>query len=456
MTEILCLSAIEQARLIREREISATELIGAHLDRIAEVNPAINAAIDIFADRAKAEATFADRSPSAGRLHGVPFSVKDSIEIAGTVCTAGTVGRRNAAVSEKDATLVARLRNAGAIPIAKTNLPDSLFAFETDNLLFGRTNNPYDISRSAGGSSGGEAALIAACASPMGLGSDCAGSVRLPAAFCGVAAIKPTSGRLPRTGHFPPPSGWIEALWQIGPMARSVADLRLMMRVLAGADGPERMGSYNEEVRDLRIAFYTDSGLVETNDETVNIVRSAGQALGADEDRPACIAGAYDLEMKLLGADGGDSIRAYLREIGSARLHSLLEAWLEKLEPYRTDLAGFQNYWAEWDRYRAGMNAFFEKYDVLVCPVYTQPALPHGASILDSNFRGFSHTMAYNLAGLPAATVRCGESLEGLPIGVQVVARKWREEVALSVAERLEQTFGGWKAPLKFSATAAG
>src|SRR5208282_2762744 len=169
-----------------------------------------------------------------GPLHGVPFSVKDSIELAGTVSTAGTIGRRGAAPSTSDATLVARLRNAGAIPIAKTNLPDLLFAFESDNLLFGRTDNPYDLARTPGGSSGGEAALIAACGSPMGLGSDCAGSVRLPAAFCGIAGIKPTSGRLPRTGHFPPAGGWIADLWQMGPMARYVEDVAMMMQVLAG------------------------------------------------------------------------------------------------------------------------------------------------------------------------------------------------------------------------------
>src|SRR5262249_42386647 len=151
-------------------------------------------------------------------------------------CTAGTAGRANASPAARDATLVARLREAGAIPIARTNLPDLLFAFESDNLLHGRTNNPYDISCTSGGSSGGEAALIAACGSPFGLGSDAAGSVRVPAAFCGIASIKPTSGRLPRTGHMPPAGGWIEALWQIGPMARWVEDLQFLMPLLSGSD----------------------------------------------------------------------------------------------------------------------------------------------------------------------------------------------------------------------------
>src|ERR1017187_5495084 len=275
---VLALSATQQAAWIRSGKLSSVELVQFHLHRIAEVNPALNAVVDVLAARALADARAADtvlaRGDATGPLHGVPFSVKDSIELAGTVCTAGTLGRRAAPVSIHDATLVSRLRAAGAIPIARTNLPDLLFAFETDNLLFGRTNNPYDLARTPGGSSGGEAALIAACGSPMGLGSDCAGSVRLPSAFCGIAGIKPTSGRLPRTGHFPPSGGWIEALWQIGLMSRHVADLCTMMPLLVGGDGrdtsvvdmplqdPARVG-----LRRLRVAFHTDNGFAPADAE---------------------------------------------------------------------------------------------------------------------------------------------------------------------------------------------
>src|SRR4029077_189571 len=195
--------------------------------------------------------------------------IKDSIEVAGRVCTAGTMGRAAASPPTEDATLVARLKGAGAIPIARTNLPDMLFAFESDNLLFGATNNPYDVTRTSGGSSGGEAALIAACGSPLGLGSDAAGSVRLPASYCGITSIKPTSGRLPRTGHVPGAGGWIETLWQIGPMARRVEDLVTIIPLLAYPDGLDFtvIGMPNgkpESVRigDLRVAFFTDNGIV--------------------------------------------------------------------------------------------------------------------------------------------------------------------------------------------------
>ena len=461
MTQILTLSAREQARLIRERQISSRELIGAHLDRIAAVNPLLNAAVEVLAEPALRDAGRADSELASGNLrgplHGVPFSIKDSIEQAGTRCTAGTLGRKNVPPSADDSTLVARLRRAGAIPIARTNLPDLLFAFESANLIYGQTNNPYDTTRTSGGSSGGEAALIAACGSPLGLGSDAAGSVRLPAAFCGIAGIKPTSGRLPRTGHFPPAGGWLEMVWQIGPMARRVEDLIEAMRLLTGPDGidptvPDVPFRDPEQVKlpQLRVAFYTDNGFAPADVEVEAVVRAAARTLASaaqsmTEARPACLPAAYDLEMKFIGPDGGDSLRIYLRDIGSTQVHPLLTGWLEKLEPYRSDLAGLARYWSELDAYRAEMLRFLRDFDVILCPAYTHPALPHGQSIRDENFRGFSHTMAYNVAGWPGVVVRCGQSSTGLPIAVQVVAGPWREDIALRVALFLEEAMGGWK-----------
>jgi len=438
------------AQLIRERSISSTELVRAHLDKIAQVNPRINATVEVFTERAMKDAAAADQRIAAGEarsLEGLPFSVKDSIEIEGAVCTAGTIGREHAPPATRDATLVARLRSAGAIPIARTNLPDLLFAFESDNLLFGRTNNPYDLTRTSGGSSGGEAALIASCGSPLGLGSDAAGSVRVPAAFCGITSIKPTSGRLPRTGHVPPAGGWIEALWQIGPMARRVEDLIHVMPLLAGPDGIDYtspgmpLGDPRDvKLQALRAAFFTDGADAEVS----AVVRKAAATLSGsvEEARPACLDEAYDLEMKLIGPDGGDSLRAYLAEAGSTRVHPLLTGWIDKLEPYRTDVAGLQRYWQEWDRYRAEMTAFGREYDVILCPVYAHAALRHGESVVEENFRGFHHTMAFNVAGWPAAVVRCGTSSHGLPLAVQIAASPWREDIVLAVAEFLERSVG--------------
>ena len=447
--------------MIRHGEISSAELVEAHLERIEQVNPCLNAVVEVLAKSARKTADSVDRQLAQGiklgPLAGVPFSIKDSIEVAGTVCTAGTLGLRSAPASTRDATLVARLRAAGAIPIARTNLPDLLFAFESDNLIHGRTNNPYDLSRTSGGSSGGEAALIAACGSPFGLGSDAAGSVRLPAHFCGIAGIKPTSGRLPRTGHVPGAGGWIETLWQIGPMARRVEDLCVMMPLLATPDGLDRTvvgmpNGHPEAVRigDLRIAFFTDNGIVPADPETIAVVQKAAAALAnevrvMDERLPPGIEETYLHEMRLIGPDGGDGLRAYLEAIGSTRTHRLLDGWLAKLEPYRTDLAGFTQYWADLDRFRERMLAFLGDYDAILSPVCAHPALPHGTSIDEGTFQGFSYTMTHNLTGWPAAVVRCGQTASGLPIGVQVAAHPWREDVALRIAGRLEELFGGWQ-----------
>ena len=333
MNDVLSRSGTEQARLIRDGQVSSAELLNAHLERIEQINPSLNAAIEVLEESARRTADSVDRQRTQGAqlgpLAGVPFSIKDSIEVAGTVCTAGTLGLQSAPASTRDATLVARLRAAGAIPIAKTNLPDLLFAFESDNLIHGRTNNPYDFARTSGGSSGGEAALIAACGSPFGLGSDAAGSVRLPAHFCGIASIKPTSGRLPRTGHVPPAGGWIETLWQIGPMARRVEDLCAIIPLLAYPDGLDFTvsGMPNgspEAVRmgDLRIAFFTDNGIVPADPETRMVVQRAAAAIAnevrtMDERRPPGIEESYEHEMRLIGPDGGDGLRAYLQLIGA-------------------------------------------------------------------------------------------------------------------------------------------
>lgn len=457
MHDVLALSGAQQARLIRERAISSVELVTAELAYIDEVNPALNAAIEILRESALAAARQVDATRPTGPLAGVPFSIKDSIEVAGTVCSAGTLGYRENAPSDHDATLVGRLRSAGGIPVVRTNLPDLLFAFESDNLIFGRTNNPYNPDRTSGGSSGGEAALIAACGSPFGLGSDAAGSVRLPAHYCGIATIKPTSGRLARTGHVPPAGGWIEMLWQIGPMARRVEDLWTMMPILLGPDGADRtvvpmpfQGRVDHALPKLRVAFFTDNGILAADADTAATVKAAATALAdvvqcIEERRPPMVERSYDLEMELLGVDGGDGLRAFAQSIGSRRTHPLLEGWLGKLETCRTDIAGFAKYWAALDEFRLSMYGFLEDFDVLLSPVSFSPAVPHGTSIDRDVFPGFSYTMTHNLTGWPAAVVRCGTSREGLPIGVQIAAAPWREDIALAVADYLESACGGWQ-----------
>jgi len=449
--------------MIASREVSPVELVTAHLQQIERIDPALKAVVDLLAETALQSARAAEKRLMAGLpcgpLEGVPFSVKDSIDVAGVKTTAGTLGRRNADPAAVNATLVDRLCEAGGIPIAKTNLPDLLFSFETDNLIYGRTNNPYDRNRTPGGSSGGESALIAACGSPLGLGSDAAGSVRLPAAFCGIASIKPTSGRLPRTGHVPPAGGWIEALWQIGPMARFTEDLALAMQLLAHEDDADFTAPPVDllappEVDKVRIAFFTDNGFAKCRPEAVSAVEQcarffADQGLAVEPCRPPGVEDAYELELALLGADGADGIDDYLKTVASYQTHPLLNGFLDHMRPHRSTIAQFAKRWQQWDEYRANLRTFFHRYDAILCPVYTQTALPHGGSLTEENFHGFSYTMAWNVAGAPAATVRCATH-EGLPVNVQVVTKPWRDLLALALCRRIEDQFGGWKKPCGF------
>ena len=455
MNQMLAFSGTRQARLIREGAVSSRELVEAHLARIAEVNPAINAVVETLTETAREAALAVDSRRARGEklrpFEGVPFSVKDAIEVAGTVCSAGTTGFRDRPKSAQDAVLVARLRAAGAIPIARTNLPDLLFAFETDNLIFGRTNNPYDLTRTCGGSSGGESALIASCGSPFGLGSDALGSVRVPAHCCGIASLKPTSGRLDRTGHVPGPASWVEMVWQIGPMARRAGDLPGLMEVLSAGEAAVPAEKFTGG-RPLRVAYFTDNGVVTPDAATIETVRRAARALSAaghevTEARPAGLDRTWPLELRLLGPDGGDGVREYLRTIGSTRTHPLLDAWLRKYEPLRTDLAGFAAVWEELDLFRAEMRAFLANYDAILSPAAARPAVAHGTSVDDDVFPGFSYTMTYNLTGWPAAVVRCGESPEGLPINVQIATGPWREDIAMALAITMEDALGGWQPP---------
>jgi amidase len=233
-----------------------------------------------------------------------------------------------------------------------------------------------------------------------------------------------------------------------------VEDLCGMMTILTGPDGQDHTvvpmlpgDPLAIDVAGLRVAWFADNGIAAPTPETAALVRQAAKALGARECRPPRIEESYDLEMKLIGPDGGDGLRAYLKDIGSTRTHPLLDGWLNKIEAYRTDVAGFANYWSSLYGFRAAMYEFLKDYDAILSPACATPAVPHGTSIDDAAFRGFSYTMTWNVTGWPAAVVRCGENSEGLPINLQVAAHPWREDVALAVALRLEHLFGGWRPP---------
>jgi amidase len=387
------------------------------------------------------------------------MTIKDTLNTAGVISTAGTQGRA-AFVPEEDATSVARMRSAGAILLGKTNVPELALAPETDNLVYGRTNNPYDPSRSPGGSSGGEASIIAAGGSPIGLGSDCGGSIRIPAHFCGLAGIKPTMGRVSRMGHFPPVTGLMNRLWHIGPLARFVEDLILALRIIIGLDGrdptlvPMTLGDPGMvDLKSLRVAFYTDNGILSPTPETAEVVKKAVEVLSdvvmsVEENCPEGIEQTYDIWWGLVSADGGAGVEAILKMAGTTEPHLYLKRFQEaQLAAKAMTPSGFGTLISKWDMFCGAMIRFIENYDVIVCPVVAFPAQRHGFILEKDKDLGFSYCFTYNLTGWPAAVVRGGTSPEGLPIGVQVVARPWREDVALAVAQYIETALGGWKPP---------
>src|SRR6266550_7273429 len=285
---IVSASAAELAEAIRSKKWSSKEIVEAHLDRIAKVNPKLNAVVQLTAEAARKEADEADaalaRGEIKGPLHGVPLTIKDTLETAGVICTGGTKGRANFA-PKADATAVARLRAAGGIILGKTNVPELAGAIESDNLVYGRTNNPYDLARTPGGSSGGEAAIIAACGSPLGLGTDAGGSIRIPAHFCGLAAIKPTSGRVPRTGQFPQPMGARAPVFHVSLIARRVEDLALALPIISGPDfrdnsivGMPLLDPKAVTLSGLKLAFFDDDGVASPIKEITAAVRGSAKA----------------------------------------------------------------------------------------------------------------------------------------------------------------------------------
>jgi len=455
MDEVIYVSASSLAQAICAKEVSSEEVVDAYLQRIEAVNPKLNAVVQVTAGAARTQAREADEALAQGKirgpLHGVPMTIKDSLDTAGVISTGGTQARASF-VPTQDATVVARLRAAGAILLGKTNTPEFTLSYETDNVIYGRTNNPYDLSRIPGGSSGGEAAIIAAGGSPLGIGSDLGGSIRWPSHCCGIAGIKPTSGRVPRTGDILALGlGALDSWEHIGPMARYVEDLILSLPIICGVDWrdpaiiPMPLSDPKAvDLKRLRVAFHTDNGIASPTPETAEVVRTAARTLSGagsavEEDRPVSIERSYEICTGLFSADGRAWVQRLRQRVGATETKDPSES--SKVMS-AAELTGLME---KWDRFRSDMLAFLEKYDVIICPVNAYPAMSHGGA--SDKPLAFSYTMTYNLTGWPGAVVRGGTSSEGLPIGVQVVGRPWREDVVLAVAQHIETALGGWQRP---------
>ena len=450
---------------IRTKKISPTEVVDAQLRRIADCQPKLNAFVHLDAAGARAQGRAAEaavlRGAALGPLHGIPVTIKSCIDVAGWPCSAGSLLRKDY-VASADAPLVSRLKTAGAILLGNTNTPEFLMAYETNNLLNGRTSNPWNLEYSAGGSSGGEAAAIAAGCSMGGVGSDGGGSIRVPAHFCGICGLKPTPGRVPATGHFPSGAGAFGWIGVVGPMARTIADVRALFEVLAGPDAgdahsaPAPMRSYPEkELRGLGIGILESAALGKATLETRAAVAQAAKWLSDHGFRvePFELHGldrALELWWFFFGPVIAHLLRANLagRE---AQLSPMLREYLSyATTPEPISLDQFLQACAERDLLREKILRQMSDVSVLISPVSSAPAFRHG----EGNYAprtGYLDTMRFtqwlNLTGFPGVSVPVALSHEGLPIGVQIIGRPFEEELILAVAEALEQSRGAWQAP---------
>jgi Asp-tRNA(Asn)/Glu-tRNA(Gln) amidotransferase A subunit family amidase len=444
------------AEQVRARRLSPVELVGAHLARIGQLNPKINAFVHVATDRAIQDAQAAEvavmQKRDLGPLHGVPISMKSSISVAGMPYEAGT-RLRAGVIAETDAPLVGRLRNAGAIILGVTNTPELLMAWETDNLLYGRTNNPWDLSHTPGGSSGGEAAAIASGCSAGGIGSDGGGSIRVPAHFCGICGLKPTPGRVPASGHFPQSVGPFALLGVVGPMARTVADLKLFFEVMQGPDIGDPSAApvpvlwlLPDNLKKVQIGYFEDDGRTPVTAETRAAVKEAAAILRdrgftVEPFRPEGLEKARELWWQFFGIAGGMLLGPMVRGHESELSPILTEfsSWVAAEPPHTAQT--LLDAWIERDLIRMQVFEQMEQYHALLCPVAAVAAFRHGerrwqiegktVEYLDA----WSYCEWFNLLGMPAVAVPVTQSNDGLPIGVQVVARPWEEELVLSIAE---------------------
>jgi aspartyl-tRNA(Asn)/glutamyl-tRNA(Gln) amidotransferase subunit A len=456
-TELIYSDATKLAELIRTREVSPVEVMKAHLDRIEATNPKVNAIVTIVEDALesakKAEAAI-QRGDELGPLHGVPFTAKDSIDTAHVKTQRGTPifkGR----TPDTDATSVARLKKAGAILLAKTNLPEFSYGIESNNLLTGRTNNPWNLAMTPGGSSGGESAAIAAGMSPLGLGSDLAISLRGPAAHTGIVSLKATHGRVPMTGIWPREP---RRFWHVGPMARSIRDLSLTFSQLAGPDGhdgyssstiPLDAGVGSSIQRPLRVGWLVEPGFGPVDRETAATVEAAAAALkefGHTVDAVRIPALERDFALDVFS-------RLHVLEMKPGFVNTTAGRSADEIGDMArfmlslpdTPAADYIDAAQAAERLKDGYAEYFQKYDVLLTPVLPTPSFRHGQQELvingqTVNIMGImSATTPLTVTGLPGVSMRFGSSHEGMPIGVQIVGSWQAESTILHVASLLEK-----------------
>lgn len=452
--------AHRMAAAIAAREVSSLELVDLHLDRIARDDKRINAVVTVDAERARARARQADDALAAGSswgpLHGLPFTVKDVWSTAGLRTVVGSP-RLVDHVPDQDATVVARLRAAGGILLGKSNTPPMALRPHTENQIFGRTSNPWNLEHTVGGSSGGSAAAVAAGHSPIDIGSDMSGSIRMPAHLCGVYGFKPTPRRLSSAGHIPDPPGLPRSdrlLACGGPLARSIADLALVLELLVGPDGRDTEVAPvpwrrlpDAQPDQLRIAFAPTLPGVPAAREIQEAVIAVARALEA--------AGAR-VEERLPAADFGQHRAIWLEYLRFA-MHALRDLVppdffsvpVSDAAPTPADLVRALD---GRDRIIAAWEALFSDWDLFLCPVMPTTAPRHGAPmVVDGaeieSFRVDHLVYPFSFSGHPALVIPVARGAGGLPIGVQLVAGRWRDEELLAGGAAIDRVVAGYRPP---------
>ena len=448
-------SITDLAALIRKAALSPVEVIKAYLQQINLLNPGLNAIVSIapdLLDKAKEAEAAVIRGDALGPLHGVPLTIKDTIETKGLRTTSGSA-MRSGFIPEQDAPSVERLKAAGAIILGKTNTAEMAMDYTTDNPVFGRAVNPSNPLRTTGGSSGGEAAAIASCLSPGGIGSDLAGSIRIPSHFCGIAGLKPTVGQVPGGGQFPPSTGPYSLGAVIGPMARSVSDLHLLFNALAGIETSSWAKAFEKRralMNGWRVSWYVDDGVSPVTEETKQAVKAAAAALAdagliIEETRPPGIEHGHDLWLKLFSRASVVQLRnvyAGHEEKAGEFVRWRLATADENPPPSLDD---YISSWLERDQLRAKLVEWMESVPLILAPVGATPAYEHGAHKVTvaghtiSTFRAFSYSQTFNVFDLPVVVIPAGRSSEGLPIGVQVIGHPFAEETVLAAAAIIEE-----------------
>lgn len=460
-TSLYFLSARTLTLLIKEKKISCVEVIQAHLDRIQQLNPKLNALIqctepEIALEKARLADKKLAKNQTIGPLHGIPITIKDCCKVKGFTISKGSYGYNFFA--KEDASAVARLKAAGGIIVGLSNVPEFNIAYETDNDRYGKTLNPYDLNRTPGGSSGGEAAIIAAGGSVIGLGSDGAGSIRQPAHNTGIVGLKPTRGLIPNSGNVPSDGrGLLRPLTTFGPMARFVEDIVLTLPLLSGPDPadpdavPFSIPKFPINYKNLHIAFYSDNGIATPDQATLQTINRAVQVLQNEDHHhieyhcPPHLNELYTLitETFILGGDRGLGLKNLINYLGIKKPSNLLKEFLAITRLCAFSITELHQRLRRIDELRISLEKFFLPYDAILCPVAATPAKLLGHSFIEGH--DFSYLSLYNLTGWPVLTLRCGASKEGLPIGIQIVTKPWHDNLALMIGQKLETLLGGWQ-----------